>query len=305
MFKTIINSKAEILSAMGVIEHLRYPHKLFQAFRKSKIKYLYYSVPMFSMSALLENAFKKVFPRQLSGGHTHLYTEESILKMNEIIGIESIAEWRFGTDAMDLFRSLLVTMNANKVSNNTTKFFSSKFIKVLDKFQKLLDKNHFCSEIHLLGCKSKVEKLNPDFFHIGYPRTGTTFLQSSIFKQCEDKIFEKSKVLSFTNGKEFKNSIYKDVSSTKVKNKIFLDTEEEFSGDMFRDNYQFPSHIYDINKNAKIILTVRSQYSILPSIYSLFIKKGGKLDFDEYIKIIVKNKKFDFDILYKEYLKFF
>ena len=35
----------------------------------------------------------KVFPRQLSGGHTHLYTEESILKMNEIIGIESIAEW--------------------------------------------------------------------------------------------------------------------------------------------------------------------------------------------------------------------
>ena len=153
MFKTIINSKAEILSAMGVIEHLRYPHKLFQAFRKSKIKYLYYSVPMFSMSALLENAFKKVFPRQLSGGHTHLYTEESIVKMNEIIGIESIAEWRFGTDAMDLFRSLLVTMNANKVSNNTTKFFSGKFIKVLDKFQKLLDKNHFCSEIHLLGCK--------------------------------------------------------------------------------------------------------------------------------------------------------
>ena len=149
--------------------------------------------------------------------------------------------------------------------------------------------------------------MNPDFFHIGYPRTGTTFLQSSIFKQCEDKIFfEKSKVPFFYKWKkEFKNNIYEDVSSSKVRNKIFLDTEEEFSGDMFRDNYQFPSHIYDINKNAKIIITVRSQYSILPSIYSLFIKKGGKLDFDEYIKIIVKNKKFDFSILYKEYLKFF
>ena len=61
MFKTIIHSKAEILSAMGVIEHLRYPHKLFQAFRKSKIKYLYYSVPMFSMSALLSNGFKQSF----------------------------------------------------------------------------------------------------------------------------------------------------------------------------------------------------------------------------------------------------
>ena len=129
--------------------------------------------------------------------------------------------------------------------------------------------------------------MNPDFFHIGYPRTGTTFLQSSIFKQCEDQIFfEKSKVPFFYKWKkEFKNSIYKDVSSAKVKNKIFLDTEEEFSGDMFKDNYQFPSHIYDINKNAKIIITVRSQYSILPSIYSLFIKKGGKLDFDEYLHL--------------------
>ena len=149
--------------------------------------------------------------------------------------------------------------------------------------------------------------MNPDFFHIGYPRTGTTFCKVVFLNNVKIRFFlKKVRSLSFTNGKkEFKNNIYEDVSSSKVRNKIFLDTEEEFSGDMFRDNYQFPSHIYDINKNAKIIITVRSQYSILPSIYSLFIKKGGKLDFDEYIKIIVKNKKFDFNILYKEYLKFF
>ena len=105
--------------------------------------------------------------------------------------------------------------------------------------------------------------MNPDFFHIGYPRTGTTFLQSSIFKQCEDKIFlKKVRSLSFTNGKKNLKIAYTRMFLAKVKNKIFLDTEEEFSGDMFKDNYQFPSHIYDINKNAKIILTVRSQYSI-------------------------------------------
>ena len=76
----------------------------------------------------------------------------------------------------------------------------------------------------------------------------------------------------------------------KLKGRIFLDTGEAFSGDMFKDNYNFPKYIYEINKNAKIILTVRSQFSIIPSIYSLYIKKGGQLSFDEYLKLIVKIK---------------
>ena len=40
--------------------------------------------------------------------------------------------------------------------------------------------------------------MKPDIFHIGYPRTGTTYLQDSIFKQCGEKIyFQKSKVHNF------------------------------------------------------------------------------------------------------------
>ena len=73
MFDIVRNSEAKTLSAIGVIEHLRHPHKLFDAFRESKIEFFYYSVPMFSLSVLLENSFKKVFPRQLHGGHTHLF----------------------------------------------------------------------------------------------------------------------------------------------------------------------------------------------------------------------------------------
>jgi 2-polyprenyl-3-methyl-5-hydroxy-6-metoxy-1,4-benzoquinol methylase len=79
-FESIIKSNADVISAIGVIEHLREPHKFFSAFQKSKAKYLYYSVPMFSFSVALENVFKNVFPRQLSGGHTHLFTESSIKK---------------------------------------------------------------------------------------------------------------------------------------------------------------------------------------------------------------------------------
>ena len=115
-YSEIVRTNADIISAIGVIEHLREPHKFIIAFQKSKAEYLYYSVPMLSFSVVLENVFKNVFPRQLSGGHTHLFTESSVKKINEVIGIQSIAEWRFGTDAMDLYRHIIANLFANKSS---------------------------------------------------------------------------------------------------------------------------------------------------------------------------------------------
>ena len=152
-FESIVNSNADVISTIGVIEHLREPHKFFAAFQKSKAKYLYYSVPMFSFSVALENVFKNVFPRQLSGGHTHLFTESSIKKMNELIGVKSIAEWRFGTDAMDLYRHLLTNLQANQSSQKMIDFLYDGFGKKIDDIQSIFDKNHFCSEIHLIAAK--------------------------------------------------------------------------------------------------------------------------------------------------------
>ena len=63
---------------INVFEHLVEPDKIMNSFVKSKIKYLYIAVPLFSLSTFIENSFTNVFPRQLSGGHTHLYTEKSI-----------------------------------------------------------------------------------------------------------------------------------------------------------------------------------------------------------------------------------
>ena len=110
---------------------------------------------MFSLSVLIENVFKNVFPRQLAGGHTHLFTEKSIIHMNKILKIDSFAEWRFGTDILDLFRSINVTLKDNKSSKKTIDYFSNQFYKSIDKMQKIFDKSHFCSEIHVLGVKQK------------------------------------------------------------------------------------------------------------------------------------------------------
>ena len=152
-YDEIIKTNANIISAIGVIEHLREPHKFFSAFNQSNAQYLYYSVPMFSLSVLLENVFKNVYPRQLSGAHTHLFTEESIQKMNQIIGVKSEAEWRFGTDILDLYRHTMTNLQKNNTSKKFTDLLSSGFGSKIDEIQSVLDKNHFCSEIHCVSSK--------------------------------------------------------------------------------------------------------------------------------------------------------
>jgi SAM-dependent methyltransferase len=149
-FDAIKNSNADVISAIGVIEHLREPQKFFDAFKKSKAQFIYYSVPMFSFSTVLENIFKKVYPRQLSGGHTHLFTETSILEMHKIMEVESIAEWRFGTDAMDLYRHVKTMLLKNNASQILIDLIDTGLGENLDQIQATFDKNHFCSEIHSL-----------------------------------------------------------------------------------------------------------------------------------------------------------
>ncbi len=72
------DQRANCLTAIGVLEHLENPNKFLKAFKKSNIKYLYISVPLFSLTTFIENSFQNVYPRHVSGGHTHLYTKDSI-----------------------------------------------------------------------------------------------------------------------------------------------------------------------------------------------------------------------------------
>ena len=149
----ISNTKADVISAIGVIEHLRELDLFFEAFKESKASFLLYSVPMFSFSAIIESILEDVFPRQLGGAHTHLFTESSIKQMHKILDVNPIAEWRFGTDIMDLYRSVRTLLTSKKVSDVVTDMFHEGFFKELDRLQSVLDENHFCSEIHCVVSK--------------------------------------------------------------------------------------------------------------------------------------------------------
>ena len=154
LFEEIKNTDASVVSAIGVIEHLREPHKFFEAFKLSNAKYLYYLVPMFSFSVVLENILPNVFPRQLFGDHTHLFTEQSIKELNRLMGVESLSEWRFGTDVMDLFRFIVVNLQHNNSSQKMIDFVNEGFGTKIDELQSIIDENHFCSDIHVVAVKS-------------------------------------------------------------------------------------------------------------------------------------------------------
>ena len=150
----ILNTDKECVSLIGVLEHLTEPHKVFEAFKKSEAQFLFISVPLASFTIFIEHAFKEIFPRHLSGTHTHLFTEQSINFLKKKYNLNIIGEWWFGLDFPDLFRSILVTSKSKKKKIFTDKL-EKYFYKHLNEFQNILDRNKICSEVHLIFKKKR------------------------------------------------------------------------------------------------------------------------------------------------------
>jgi SAM-dependent methyltransferase len=150
-FETVIEgTDANVVCLIGVLEHLREPLRALAAFTRSRARFLYLSVPVFSFSVFLEHGLPAIFPRQLAGGHTHLYTRESLDHLMGRYGLRSRAEWWFGTDMVDLYRSLAVTLNKTGGSDKVQGRLSSAFGKLIDDLQAVFDRHEVCSEVHLV-----------------------------------------------------------------------------------------------------------------------------------------------------------
>lgn len=144
--------KANCLSAIGVMEHLEDPQNFLKSFQNSSIKYLYISVPLFSLTSFVENSFQKVYPRHLSGGHTHLYTKESLYFIAEKFNLKIVGEWWFGTDIADFYRSLII--NSYKVDKKIyKKLLDKNLYSILNELQNVIDRNKICSEVHMIFSK--------------------------------------------------------------------------------------------------------------------------------------------------------
>ena len=149
--EVIKNLKSNVISLIGVLEHLENPRDiLLQIKNNPNIKYLYISVPTFSFSTFLESFSQDVFSRQLSNGHTHLYTEDSIKYFVSEYKFEILSEWWFGTDILDLYRHFIVTFEELGYSEALVGNFKTSFKPLIDNLQLEIDRQKKSDEVHLL-----------------------------------------------------------------------------------------------------------------------------------------------------------
>lgn len=142
---------ANVVSMIGVLEHMQNPRQVLKALKKNKaVHYLYISVPTFSPTVFFETVFPKVFQRQLSGGHTHLYTEKSLSWMANEFGLEMISSWWFGTDIVDLYRNIIVELEMSAKTKKIAPIWTDQFMPLIDSMQKVIDEQRLSSEVHVL-----------------------------------------------------------------------------------------------------------------------------------------------------------
>ena len=154
---TVRNSTAQVISMIGVLEHLDDPRAILKEIKDNdNILYCYLCVPTFSFSVFLEIFSKSIFHRQLSCAHTHLYTENSINHFCQEFGFEIDSEWWFGTDMVDLFRHIYVSLDELNCSEKCKTLWRDSFSPTIDSLQLEMDKKKASSEVHLLLKKYKI-----------------------------------------------------------------------------------------------------------------------------------------------------
>lgn len=154
----------------------------------------------------------------------------------------------------------------------------------------------------------KGDEIVPDVFHIGYHRTGSTFLQQLVLPQLSDVVYcvsSRFEMLCAAPDPEHVFNPYADISADEVAGRLVVDTQEDFSGHVLGDDLLIPRKIKNINPNAKIIVCIRSQYTILPSLYSLYIKRGGRLSYPRYCDQAIAGKTCDYNALIGAYTDVF
>ena len=147
----VASLEADVVSFIGVLEHLRDPRAVLAALRANRgIRYVYLSVPMFSLTVFLEAVFPSIFHRHLSAGHTHLYTESSLDWMCREFDFTRAGEWWFGTDMVDLYRDVMVSLGKSAGAASLAGAWHETFGDVIDALQLELDRRKLSSEVHLV-----------------------------------------------------------------------------------------------------------------------------------------------------------
>lgn len=153
----IVESDADVISFIGVLEHIINLHNVLQSInRNPNIRYIYFSVPLMSYSVVFEAMEEDVYNRLLggSGAHTHLFSDDSIKYLCDMYDWSIVGQWKFGTDMADMLRMVMVKLG-QKGQEELSLLFEENFKKIMDELQLVIDKNGLPSEIHVVAEKRR------------------------------------------------------------------------------------------------------------------------------------------------------
>ena len=150
MVEYISNAEADTLTCIYAFEHIVNVVDVFDAIqRNANIKRIYFAVPMFAVTSMLESVEPNVYARVLHAAHTHIYTEESIAWLCKKYGWKALGEWRFGSDAADILRTIMVKLEMQG-DHEFAEVCKEKYVGLIDDLQYVIDKHSCCSDTHIL-----------------------------------------------------------------------------------------------------------------------------------------------------------
>ena len=174
--------------------------------------------------------------------------------------------------------------------------------------------------------------------HVGFHRTGSTFLQQAVYPHLGKYL---NIATQNTNGplgylaryfnfpRELGNAPYEkgyvDSSTTDAKGaslqqqleayfgagperagKPFLLSNEDIVGPAFYcDHFGMPEQIARVFPRAKILLCIRSQFTIIPSIFNHNFSKVGTALYQRFVEALIKNEKLHYYTVTQRYREVF
>ena len=159
--------------------------------------------------------------------------------------------------------------------------------------------------------------------HIGFPKTATTFLQEQILPQLsedfnvltyQDSMQLLSPIMDYDDAFLDLDSLRESVERQCPDGRTLFCSNEALTG--------IHHHSACVNRTliakrlktlgfAKVIISIRNQYDILESSYRQYIKSGGVMGFDQYIRFdgspgqFLYPEYFEYDRIYRTYVEIF
>jgi hypothetical protein len=142
---------ADVITMIFSLEHVIGLREFLGALSSNpRLKFFYFSVPVFNPSVFIEAIFPNVMSRILGNGHTHLFTDKSIELLSRDFGLRRCAEWWFGGNAFDLHRYFSVQLQSDPTKAVAANLWNEMLSQMLDTLQLAFDHHKLSSEVHLL-----------------------------------------------------------------------------------------------------------------------------------------------------------